>query len=100
MLYNILMGSRIRSNNILKEIKQISTRKPKSLTDAVRLEDQTMQLVNDYNISSSVSIVPVLVLFTSFTFAVLAWRPLVLASFVLSDLVITRLRIHVRDSFS
>ena len=100
VLYGMVMKSRIRASQIMDEIKVISTTKPHSLVEATELTDKKLQLELEYNMSLSWSNLPTYALISLFILAFIIWRPLVLTSIIICDLIITRLRIHVRNSFS
>jgi len=85
---------------MMEEIRRIASSNPDSLMDAVSLRDRKVQLAVDYNILSVRSNAPKIAFVFLVMLIISFWRPLVLLSLILSDLVITRLRLHIKNSFS
>ena len=97
--YGFPMSLSIQASSLMNEIKLISTTKPHSLTDAMRCDDRRMNLVRDVNIVKSRSRLSAFTVVLLIMLVILLYKPLVLLSLIVSDLTITRLRIHVRNSF-
>jgi len=97
--YGFPMSLSIQASSLMDEIKVISTTKPHSLTDAMRCDDRRINLVTDVNIVKSRSRLSAFTVVFLIVLVILLYKPLVLLSLIVSDLTITRLRTHVRNSF-
>jgi hypothetical protein len=99
LLMAYILESQIMSSDLLIELKELDATEPSSLSEAVRLRSRRMLVMREYNTSKSTPVFFTIFASILVVSCILAWRPLFLISLVMSDLVISRLRVHILYSF-
>ena len=96
----LFMDTNIQCSDLFDDLKQLDATEPNSLSEAVLLRSKRLVIVRKYNTLKSRSVVFKTFVSILVVCCILAWRPLLLFSLAVSDLVISRFREHIRYSFS
>jgi hypothetical protein len=96
----LLMDTNIQCSDLFDDLKQLDAAEPNSLPEAVLLRSKRLVIVRKYNTLKSRSVVFKTFVSILVVCCILAWRPWLLLSLAVSDLVTSRFREHIRYSFS